>query len=81
MIGIYKHWKKHVCKECFALLDYACFELDYCKSGEKKPTYKKSSIYCYKPVIKEQMRETMLYAGPHMFSHYPIATIRHIIRE
>ncbi|MCQ2232857.1 MAG: nitrous oxide-stimulated promoter family protein [Paludibacteraceae bacterium] len=91
MIEIYCHGKKHehkrllshveVCEECSALLDYAYQRLDHCKFGEKKPTCKKCPIHCYKPAMKEKMREAMRYAGPRMMWYHPIAAIKHIIRE
>lgn len=80
MVEIYCHGKKHVskwlCEDC-----YAYQRLDHCKFGENKPTCKKCPIHCYKPDMKEKMREVMRYAGPRMMWYHPIAAIRHIIRE
>lgn len=70
-----------VCEECSALLNYAYHRLDHCKFGENKPTCKKCPIHCYKPDMKEKMREAMRYAGPRMMWHHPVAAIRHLIRE
>ena len=81
-----------VCEECSALLDYAYQRLDHCKfldkpsvpraeRGEKKPTCKKCPIHCYKPDMKEKMRQAMRYAGPRMMWYHPVAAIRHLIRE
>ena len=91
MVEIYCHGKKHersqllnhfeVCEECSALLDYAYQRLEHCKFGENKPTCKKCPIHCYKPDMKEKMREAMRYAGPRMMWYHPIAAIRHLIRE
>ncbi len=92
MVEIYCHGKKHtpstdlkigkgLCEECNALLDYAYQRLDHCKFGEQKPTCKNCPIHCYKPAMKEQMREVMRYAGPRMMWYHPIAAIRHLIRE
>ena len=85
MVEIYCHGKKHVskglCEECSTLLDYAYQRLDHCKFGENKPTCKKCPIHCYKPDMKEKMREAMRYAGPRMMWYHPVAAIRHLIRE
>lgn len=85
MVEIYcqghKHTDKGLCEKCSALLDYAYLRLDHCKFGEKKPTCKKCPIHCYKPAMKEQMREVMRYAGPRMMWHHPIIAIRHLIKE
>lgn len=70
-----------LCDECSALLDYALARLDHCKFGEKKPTCKKCPIHCYKPDMREQMRQAMRYAGPRMLWHHPVSAIRHLIRE
>lgn len=70
-----------VCEECSALLNYAYQRLDHCKFGENKPTCKKCPIHCYKPDMKEHMREAMRYAGPRMMWYHPIAAIKHLIRE
>ena len=91
MVEIYCIGKKHersrllshieVCEECSALLNYAYQRLDHCKFGEQKPTCKKCPIHCYKPDMKEQMRESMRYAGPRMMWYHPVEAIRHLIRE
>lgn len=85
MIEIYckgqQHTKDGLCDECSALLDYAFDRLEHCKFGEKKPTCKKCPIHCYKPAMREQMREAMRYAGPRMLWHHPLSTIKHLIRE
>ena len=91
MVEIYCHGKKHerkrllnhveVCEECSALLNYAYQRLDHCKFGGNKPTCKKCPIHCYKPDMKEHMREAMRYAGPRMMWYHPIAAIKHLIRE
>lgn len=73
--------EKKLCQECSALLVYAHARLDHCKFGEQKPTCKKCPIHCYMPVMKEQMRELMRYAGPRMIWYHPIAAIKHIFRE
>ena len=85
MVEIYCHGKKHtskgLCEECSTLLDYAYIRLDHCKFGQKKPTCKKCPIHCYKPDMKEKMREAMRYAGPRMMLYHPVEAIRHLIRE
>ena len=82
---------KGLCEECSILLDYAYQRLDHCKflnessgkaeRGQKKPTCKKCPIHCYKPDMKEKMREAMRYAGPRMMWYHPIVAIKHLIRE
>lgn len=73
------HCSKGLCDECAALLEYAHARLDHCKFGTQKPTCKSCPIHCYKPAMREQMREVMRYAGPRMIWHHPIAAIRHLL--
>jgi len=73
--------ERPLCDECSALLGYAFARLDHCKFGEKKPTCKKCPIHCYKPAMREQMKEAMRYAGPRMLWYHPVSAIKHLIRE
>ena len=81
MVGIYcrGHHGEHDpwCAECSELVDYAMCRLDRCPFGEDKPTCAKCPIHCYKPHMRERIREVMRYAGPRMILHHPILAIRH----
>lgn len=82
MIAIYcrkHHQHDGLCPECLELLEYAHQRLDHCKFGENKSTCKKCPVHCYKPSMREQMRQVMRYAGPRMLWHHPIAAIRHLL--
>ena len=85
MVEIYCHGVHHrgdeFCEECSTLLEYAFARLDHCKFGEQKSTCKKCPVHCYKPVMRQQMRETMRYAGPRMLFYHPAAAIKHLLRE
>lgn len=85
MIYIYclhKH-KTHgaLCPECKELNDYAHLRLDKCTFGEDKPTCEKCPIHCYKPIMKEKVREVMKYAGPRMILYHPILAVRHLVKN
>jgi hypothetical protein len=62
-------------------LEYSHFRLDHCKFGENKTTCKVCPVHCYKPEMREQMRRVMIYAGPRMLWHHPLAVLRHLWRE
>jgi len=85
MVDIYckghHHTQEGLCEECSALLDYAHARLDHCKFGEKKPTCKVCPIHCYKPEMRERMKNAMRYAGPRMMWHHPVSAIKHLMRE
>ncbi len=66
MVEIYCYREKHssskgLCEECSALLDYACQRLNSCSFGEQKPTCKKCPVHCYKPEMREKIRQVMRY--------------------
>lgn len=60
MIRLYCRKKEKnatLCPECEELLRYAHARLDHCPFGEKKSSCKKCSVHCYKPAMRERMRE------------------------
>ena len=68
-----------LCPDCEELLRYAHTRLDRCPFGEKKSSCKKCTVHCYKPVMRERMRQTMRFAGPRMIFYSPWAAIRHLL--
>jgi len=66
-----------LCPECAALQDYAFQRLDRCPFGPEKPTCAKCPIHCYRPAMREKVREVMRYAGPRMILHHPILSLLH----
>ena len=67
-----------LCPQCQALLDYAHQRLERCKFGEDKPSCTRCPVHCYKPAMREQIRQVMRYSGPRMLLHDPIMAIRHL---
>ena len=45
----------------------------------RKPTCAKCPIHCYKPAMREQIRDVMRYAGPRMLKRHPVLAIRHLL--
>ena len=84
MIAIYCRYKEHnseLCDECKQLLKYAHRRLEHCKFGEEKSTCRKCPIHCYKPDMREKMRDVMRFAGPRMILFHPIMAIKHLWAE
>ena len=82
MIRLYCRKKEKntvLCPDCEELLRYAHARLDRCPFGEKKSSCKKCTVHCYKPVMRERMRQTMRFAGPRMIFSSPWAAIRHLL--
>lgn len=77
----HKEGNNELCNGCSQLLVYAYRRLDCCKFGENKNTCRKCPVHCYKPDMREKMREVMKFSGPRMFFFYPLMAIRHIWTE
>ncbi|WP_153916350.1 nitrous oxide-stimulated promoter family protein [Shewanella sp. TC10] len=70
-----------LCAECTELLQYAETRLDRCPYGQDKPTCNKCPVHCYKPHMKQRVREIMIYSGPRMLIPHPIMSIKHLLAE
>ena len=68
---------EELCAECDALHQYAMRRLDQCPFGPDKPTCAKCPIHCYKPRMRERIREVMQFAGPRMLLRHPILAAQH----
>jgi hypothetical protein len=83
MIALYCHGNRHElpCAECEALEDYALQRLDKCPYGNEKPSCKDCPIHCYKPAMREKIKEVMRYSGPRMLWKYPWLAVRHKLSQ
>jgi hypothetical protein len=83
MIGIYcsdhHHTKGKLCPECLELLEYARFRLKNCPFQENKTTCGNCPVHCYKPQMKQKVREVMRYSGPRMIRYHPLLAFGHMI--
>lgn len=68
-----------LCDECRELLAYAGKRLANCPFQEGKTTCGKCPIHCYKPGMRERVRQVMRYVGPRMMRHHPVMGIRHML--
>ena len=87
MIGIYcrghhgPEGEGALCSDCEALRDYALSRLGRCPFGEEKPKCSDCHVHCYKPAMRERIREVMKYAGPRMLLRHPVLAIKHVSRR
>lgn len=82
MIAIYCRYHlrvKGMPEECRELADYACLRLDRCRYGTHKTACKRCPTHCYKPEMREKIRQVMRWVGPRMIVLDPLAAIRHIV--
>lgn len=71
MISIYCR-KNHkttgiLCDECSKLYDYAQKHIDNCPFMETKTFCSNCKVHCYKPEMREDIREVMRFSGPRCF--------------
>jgi len=68
-----------LCGECRDLLRYAEGRLAKCPFGEEKPTCARCPVHCYRPEMRERIREVMRYAGPRMIREHPWLALMHML--
>ena len=85
MIRLYCR-KKHgtrtgLCPECAELDAYARTRSDRCPFMETKTFCSNCKVHCYKPEMREKIREVMRFSGPRMLFHHPVMAVRHVIES
>ncbi len=85
MISIYcskKHKHKNdLCAECTEINTYAHLRTDRCPFMESKTFCANCKVHCYKPDMREKIREIMRFSGPWMLLYAPIPAIQHVIES
>ena len=83
MIALYcrkKHGgKKQLCPACAALDRYARQRSDRCPFMETKTFCSNCRVHCYRPDMREQIRQVMRFSGPRMLCCHPVMATRHVI--
>ena len=83
MIRLYCRKRHHtsggLCAECQALSDYAVQRSDRCPFMETKTFCSNCRVHCYKPEMREKIREVMRFSGPRMLLYHPVMAVRHVI--
>lgn len=82
MIRIYcrkKHGGSSLCQQCAELENYARQRSDKCPFMENKTFCSNCRVHCYKPEMRERIREVMRFSGPRMIFYRPVTAIRHVI--
>ena len=84
MVRLYcrkKHHSKTLCPDCAALDAYARNRSDRCPFMETKTFCSNCKVHCYKPDMREKIREVMRFSGPRMLFYHPIMAIRHVMES
>jgi len=69
------------CDACRALTTYALDRLERCPQNPDKPPCSKCRVHCYRPDLRERIRQVMRWAGPRMLLRHPILALRHLWDE
>jgi hypothetical protein len=68
-----------LCPDCADLLAYARLRLEKCRYGADKPTCANCETHCYRPAMRERVREVMRYSGPRMLKRHPMLAVAHLV--
>lgn len=71
--------KNGLCPQCQELLSYAYERSDKCPFMETKTFCSNCKVHCYKPIMREKIKQVMRFSGPRMIFHHPIMAISHLI--
>jgi len=73
------HDRDGLCSDCAELMNYARLRLRKCRYGADKPTCAKCTTHCYKPALRERVREVMRHSGPRMIKAHPLLAVAHLV--
>jgi len=82
MIAVYcckYHSTEALCPECKKLLEYADKRIEKCPFQERKTTCAKCPVHCYKPEMRQRIKNVMRYSGPRMIYKHPVMAIQHLM--
>ncbi len=71
--------KDGCCEECDKLRSYAGLRVDKCPFMETKTFCSNCRVHCYKPEMREKIREVMRFSGPRMMMYHPVMAVHHVI--
>lgn len=73
--------KGQLCGDCAALEAYARLRSDKCPFMETKTFCSNCRVHCYRPEMREKIRQVMRFSGPRMLFHHPVMAIRHVLES
>lgn len=71
--------RRALCPACAELRAYAEQRLLRCPFGDDKPTCNNCRVHCYRPEMRQRVREVMIFAGPRMLLRHPVLALLHLV--
>jgi len=71
--------KKQLCPDCLNLIEYSNIRTDNCPYIEITIFCSGCKTPCYRPDMREKMREVMRFSGPRMLLYHPAKAISHVL--
>ena len=71
--------KAQLCPVCQKLADYAKLRSQKCPFMENKTFCANCKVHCYKPEMREKIRQVMRFSGPRMLLYHPVLAVWHLI--
>lgn len=66
-----------LCPECAELQAYAVARIERCPHMGTKTFCSACPSHCYRPAMRERIREVMRWSGPRMICYRPVTAVRH----
>ena len=82
MIRLYcrkQHHQSDLCPDCRKILSYAADRSDRCPFMESKTFCSNCKVHCYRPEMREKIREIMRFSGPRMLLYHPVLAVSHMV--
>ena len=73
------HTKQGLCDQCAQLDTYARNRSEHCPFMENKTFCSNCRVHCYKPEMREKIRQVMRFSGPRMLLYHPVMAIWHVV--
>ena len=70
---------EQMCPDCRELADYARLRSEKCPFMEEKTFCSNCKVHCYKPEMREKIRQVMRFSGPRMLLYHPVLAVWHLV--
>nr|WP_294490497.1 nitrous oxide-stimulated promoter family protein [uncultured Mediterraneibacter sp.] len=75
----YNRKTDQMCPVCRELSDYAKLRSGKCPFMEEKTFCSNCKVHCYRPEMREKIRQVMRFSGPRMMFYHPLLAVWHVM--